>query len=191
MAKNKLTGKQQAFIDHYLSCGFNATEASRLAGYKGSDTALGVIGHRNLRKAKIAEEISRRLSERVMTAEEALFRISSQAKADASDFITIDEDGNPKLDFERAKREGKLHLIKKLYQDRNGRWRLELLDSTRALELIARHHGLLIERHEVTGKDGGPIEHNVSSDELARAAEEARRWEMERKKGANTGSADE
>ena len=39
------------------------------------------------------------------------------------------------------------------------------------------------ERHEVTGKDGGPIE--VTSDELARAAEEARRWEQERKGGAD------
>jgi phage terminase small subunit len=178
-----LTGKQQAFVDHYLACNFNATEAARLAGYKGSDTALSVVGHRNLRKAKIANEIARRLSERVMTAEEALIRLSAQAKADASDFITIDEQGYPKLDFERAKREGKLHLIKKLYQDRNGRWRLELLDSTRALELIGKHHGLFVERHEITGKDGGPIEHTITPDELARAAEETRRWEQERKGG--------
>lgn len=31
--------------------------------------------------------------------------------------------------------------------------------ANRALELIGKHIGMFVERHEVTGKDGGPIQH--------------------------------
>ena len=30
-------------------------------------------------------------------------------------------------------------------------------DKIRALEILARHLGMLIERHELTGEEGGPI----------------------------------
>jgi phage terminase small subunit len=54
----KLTGKQQAFIAFY--CGesrFNATEAARLAGYKGNSATLGQVGFENLNKPEIAAAI--------------------------------------------------------------------------------------------------------------------------------------
>ncbi|MBN1815375.1 MAG: terminase small subunit [Anaerolineae bacterium] len=147
-----LTGKQKAFIDHYLSCGFNAVEAARLAGYRGSYSALGVIGHRNLKKAKIADEIKRRLSERAMAADEVMARLADRARADIADFVVIDEEsGTPKFDFAQARDQGKLHLIKKMYQDRNGRWRVELHDSTRALELVGKHHDLFRETLQMPG----------------------------------------
>ena len=55
-----LTGKQQAFVTAYLANGFNATDACRKAGYKGTETALGVQGNHNLRLPKIEAEIARR-----------------------------------------------------------------------------------------------------------------------------------
>lgn len=47
----------------------------------------------------------------------------------------------------------------------------------RCLALLGRIHGLFIERHEVTGKDGGPIEVNHMTE-----TEQARRvaWILER-----------
>ena len=30
-----------------------------------------------------------------------------------------------------------------------------------SFDLLAKHHGLLVQKHEVTGKDGKPIEHDV------------------------------
>ena len=38
----------------------NATEAARLAGYSGSESALGVTGHDNLKNPKIAKAIKQR-----------------------------------------------------------------------------------------------------------------------------------
>ncbi len=64
-----LTGKQQAFIDHYTGdCKYNGTEAARRAGYKGNSNTLGQVSKENLLKptikaaiqakaAKVAEKI--------------------------------------------------------------------------------------------------------------------------------------
>lgn len=47
----------------------------------------------------------------------------------------------------------KLHLIKKYSIDKEGKVVIELYDSTRALELIGKHHGSFVERSE-QGKPG-------------------------------------
>lgn len=54
---NKLTTKQQRFVDAYAG---NATEAARQAGYKGGDNTLAQAGRDNLRIPKIAEAIESR-----------------------------------------------------------------------------------------------------------------------------------
>lgn len=38
-------------------------------------------------------------------------------------------------------------------------------DKLRGLELLARHLGMFIERTEITGKDGGPIEHKKMAED--------------------------
>lgn len=40
-------------------------------------------------------------------------------------------------------------------------------DKLRGLELLARHLGMFIERTEITGKDGGPIEQKQMTDEIS------------------------
>lgn len=57
----KLTEKQRRFVEAYMgqACG-NATEAARLAGYKGTDKVLSVVGMENLRKPSIAAAIVER-----------------------------------------------------------------------------------------------------------------------------------
>ena len=53
-----LTGKQRLFVEAYLGpARGNATEAARLAGYKGTDTVLGAMGAENLKKPKIKAAI--------------------------------------------------------------------------------------------------------------------------------------
>ncbi len=58
----KFSVKQRLFIDYYLQT-WNATEAARRAGYKGVDVTLSQVGHENLNKSYIWEEIQSRLSE--------------------------------------------------------------------------------------------------------------------------------
>lgn len=55
--KDKLTYKQQAFVDCYTN---NATEAAKLAGYKGNKVTLASVGKENLRKPLIIEAIEKR-----------------------------------------------------------------------------------------------------------------------------------
>lgn len=54
---SKLTPKQRRFVDLYDG---NATEAARLAGYKGSADVLNQVGYENLRKPEVLAAITER-----------------------------------------------------------------------------------------------------------------------------------
>ena len=59
MAERKLTLKQQRFADAYVyQCPGNASEAARIAGYKGSAGTLAVVGHENINKPNVAKLIA-------------------------------------------------------------------------------------------------------------------------------------
>lgn len=53
---NKLTPKQQAFVDNYLITK-NGVEAARVAGYKGNDRVLQTIASENLSKPIISQAL--------------------------------------------------------------------------------------------------------------------------------------
>ena len=64
MANGKLTPKQLRFVEAYVGpARANATEAARLAGYKGNDVTLAAVGHENLRKPQVAEAVKERLEQ--------------------------------------------------------------------------------------------------------------------------------
>jgi phage terminase small subunit len=137
-----LTTKQQAFVEAYLVCGFNATEAARRAGY--SDRTAHAIGWENLRKPEIAAAIQQGLSERAMSADEVLTRIAEHARGTMDDFL--DDAGD--IDLKRGRERGRLHLVKSRSVTKEGE-RIELYSAQTALELLAKHHGLLVDRQEV------------------------------------------
>lgn len=74
-----LTEKQKRFIDYYIQTG-NASESSKLAGYKG--TNLDVIGNQNL--VKLGKYIQPRLEkvhdEIILTAEERQIILSDMVR---------------------------------------------------------------------------------------------------------------
>lgn len=54
----ELREKQRKFVDAYMGeAAGNATEAARLAGYKGNDVTLGQVGAENLKKPQILAAI--------------------------------------------------------------------------------------------------------------------------------------
>ena len=87
--KNKLTRKQQVFIDEYLKC-FNASEAARRAGY--SEKTAYSIGQENLNKPELKAIIDARLAEIHMSADEALQIMEQQARADIGTFFRLVEE---------------------------------------------------------------------------------------------------
>ena len=158
-----LTDKQQAFIDNYLTC-FNAAESARLAGY--SERTARSIGHENLTKPDIREEIDRRVSELTMSADEALIRMTQIARGDLSQYIYSDGD----IDIEALKADGDGRLLKKYKRTRNLTTRkngdefesetidFEFYPADAALRDILKIHG----KYGPLGTDDDPIQHTIT-----------------------------
>lgn len=157
------TSRRRLFIEHYLDC-LNATEAARRAGYAKPMQE----GWRLLRIAEIAQAVEAGLSEKAMGRTEVLTRLAEHARSDMREFIEFDENtGDTRINVSPDK---PLHLIKKLEitkTTRNGegddflidtKIKIELYDAKTALDTLARHHALLVDRTEVSGRDGGAIQ---------------------------------
>ncbi len=86
-----MTDKQRIFVDNYLSCGYNATQAAISAGY--SQKTAYSIGERLLRNVEIRSAIDERLkeieSEQICKAEEILKFLSSVVRGKISDNVSI------------------------------------------------------------------------------------------------------
>lgn len=152
-----LTKKQRVFIEEYLQC-WNATEAARRAGY--AERSARVTASRLLTKDNIQEEIQKRIDEMAMSADEVLIRLGDMARGDFGDFMDI-ESMSFNLALQKAKEQGKTHLIKKVKQrttitqkkdgdEEENHWiELELHDSQSALDKLARIRGMYNDRLEV------------------------------------------
>lgn len=147
MAK-KLTGKQAAFVDFYLQS-FNATDAARKAGYKGSDKQLRVIGSQNLTKLNIQAAIAKRTKSRTMDTDEALSILAEMARADLGDFLHIDHNYTI-VDLQKAKDEGKTHLIKSFQgASKIAGSKVELYDKKGAVETILKALGAFNHKQQI------------------------------------------
>ena len=178
-----LSRKQRQFVTEYLAC-FNASEAARRAGY--SERSAASIGHENLIKPEISEEISRALAATAMSKTEVLTRLADQARGTFGDFLTfVDADGTPltgdalrqmpagtqaKVDLMAGVRAGKTHLVRKFKQDEGG-VSVELYSAQDALLALAKHWGLL---GSVAGTVDDPV-HTVEMTLTEWRAEQARR----------------
>lgn len=182
-----LSAKQKAFVNEYLQC-WNASEAARRAGY--SEKTAGSIGHENLKKPEISEEIARRVADQTMTADEVLIRLADHARADIKDFLAVADNGDTQLDITKA--QGKTHLIKKVTQRRTVRTSeksqveetvltLELHDAQAALVQIGKHHKLFADKLEVEHSGSA----DISADERAQAAKELEEWQRQKQVSQN------
>ena len=130
MGERRLTAKQQLFVAHYLDT-LNGTEAARRAGYKGSESVLGVAAFDNLRKPKIMAAVAEGMAKLAMPEEEILTRLTAMGRGNLPTRKDDTKDGP-----------------------------IEHFDSLKALELLGKEHALFKERIEHTGSDGGPLEIN-------------------------------
>ena len=159
-----LTNKQSVFIDEYL-VDLNATQAALRAGYS-KKTAYSQ-GARLLKDVEIQRIVNDRLSKRAMPAEEVLQLLTEHARGDMGEFLDI-ESMSFRVSLQKAKDLGITHLIKKVKErtvmtsNGNGEetethtFELELYDAKSALDTLAKYHGLLVDRTDITS-GGGPI----------------------------------
>lgn len=167
---NVLTGKQRVFINAYLTNGFNATEAARIAGYKGNNVTLAAVGYENLRKPQIASEIAQRINEHCASANEVLDVLTKQMRGSLADVIGIA--GDPEL-ADELKKAGVDKLLKKhkirrtIRTTKDGETiedvthEFEIHDPQAAAVHIGKHHKLFTEKHEVGGIGGGQLQIEV------------------------------
>lgn len=136
-----LSRKQDVFLNEYLQT-WNATESARRAGYAQPKQE----GARLLSHDVIAAEISQRIAEKAMSADEVLVRLAEQARAEYAAYIT--DVGT--IDLPAMRQDGKMHLIKSI---KPGKYGTEIVfhDSQTALLHIGKHHQLFTDRVDVSG----------------------------------------
>lgn len=158
-----LTDRQRAFIEHYLTC-WNATEAARRARY--SAKTANEQGSRLLANVSVQAAITKRLGELKMTADEVLTRLAQHARGDIGELL--DATGN--IDLKAARRQKRLHLVRRISDTDKG-ISVEMYDAQAALVQIGRALKLFVDRKELSGPDGGPVQ--VEDVEAVRA----KRWQ--------------
>lgn len=156
---------EQAFVVAFFEQNMNATLGYRSLHPNAGYNTARVEASKLLARPAIQQEIRRILGERLMSAEEALYRLSAIARASVYPFLRIDSDGFAYFNFADPEAKGYLFLIKKIKSKRErridgrgddaqeweGEWvEVELHDAQTALTTILKVHGRLVEKLDVT-----------------------------------------
>jgi phage terminase small subunit len=162
-----VNNRQTVFVAEYLK-DFNATQAAIRAGYS-AKTAYS-IGQRLLKDVETDASIKAAISERIMGKDEVLTRLADIARGDVADLMALSTGGFSFVLESRDNETGELKanpktkLIKKIRQkvttylakNESGEDRevveteIELYPADNALGLLAKYHGLLIDRTDIT-----------------------------------------
>lgn len=146
-----MTDQEAIWLSEYLK-DFNATGAAERAGYKWPNKQGPA------KKAKFADEIKAIVDERLMSADEALVRLSEMGRGDLADFNDVLKTGH-------LEKSDKSFLIKKIKTQRRFiagnddagieeiRTEIELNDPQAALRDILKIHGKFKETIEITWRD--------------------------------------
>ncbi len=150
-----LTIRQRLFVEAITGPAIgNATKAAEMAGYKADNYfTLAATASENLKKPYIQEAIAHALARRRMSPEWAKAGLVDIASSSFADFLTLGDDGQPRLDFAKAAAMGAIGHIREYREEgvdaRDGtgpviiKRTIKLHDRTKALELLLRLHGLL------------------------------------------------
>lgn len=99
--KEALTNKQRHWYEHFV-LSLNATEAARVAKYKGGPATWKQIGHKNLRHPTIARLVEDVFTRRGMSKEELFARLAVLARSDMVNFATLNDEGRWVLDLAKG-----------------------------------------------------------------------------------------
>lgn len=165
----KLSPKQKLFVDEYL-IDLNATQAAIRAGY--SKKTAGWIGNQLLVKTHIAQAVQKAMEKRScrteITQDRVLQELAKLGFANMADYMSIGAGGAPVLDFSKLTRDQAAALVEVTVEDFvDGRGedardvrrvKFKLADKRAALVDMGKHLGMFIERKEVSGPGGGPVQ---------------------------------
>lgn len=135
-----LTKKRQSFCENYINNGGNATKALREAGYScTTDNSWFVCASQLLRKPNVQEYIKSLREalqrEAIFTMDELISGLREVAKRGLSEEEVFDRDGNP-----------------------TGVYKSDLNAAKGALDSLGKTIGAFIDKSELSGPNGAPLE---------------------------------
>lgn len=162
-ARPKLTPREARFVAEYLDprC-LTAAEAARRAGYK-DGPGLREQASRLLTRADVRQAVDAELSRRQQQARERAARLiaqlEEQATFDPADFYDVHGRLKPIHEIPSAARRSLAGI--EVFEEFEGRGdsrvktgdvrKVRFIDRQKAQELLAKHHGLLVDRVEHSG----------------------------------------
>ncbi len=170
-----MTSKQSAFAREF-TLDMNATQAAVRAGY--SPRTANREGTRLLVLPAVKAEVDRLVAERAgrvdVSADDVIRDLAAIAFGDVRRLYR--DDGTLKPMAELTAEEAVMIASVEVVEEKGGTVRkVRLRDKIRAPELLGKHLGMFADRHkhEVTGKEGGAIEHDhrftLTAEDLAAA----------------------
>ena len=167
----KLTEKQRGFVAEYI-IDFNASRAAKAAGYSAKTSCS--IGHENLRKPEIQNAVKEAIDKRAKrverTADDVLDLLWSAAELDPAEYCDVAVGGEITMKpFDQIRPEVR-RLISRIRQKRkitesadgskiycDDDLDISTPSKDKMIELLMKHHALLLDRGELTGKEGAPL----------------------------------
>ena len=173
----RLSAKRKRFVEEYL-IDLNATQAAIRAGYS-PKTAM-TTAYLTKQEPEVAAEIARRQKELMenlgLSQERVLREYLKLAYANILDFCSVKterilvgytKDGEPisevknivtfRDDFDELP-DSLISAISEISESPSAGLKIKLHDKQKALDSLAKHLGLFVDRVEMSGKDGGPID---------------------------------
>lgn len=169
----RLTQKQRHFVQEYL-VDLNATQAAIRAGY--SERTAHVQGPRLLGNVRVQVAIQEALKKREqrteITQDRVLTELAKIGFADIRDYleyktektvVAYGDDGEPIIDYRQIidvidSKNVDTSVIQEVSISKDGTFKFKLYDKQKALNDIGRHLGMFVDKTEVSGPDGGPIQ---------------------------------
>ena len=184
----RLTAKQERFVEEYL-LDLNASAAYQRAGYRARGNSAEASASKLLRNHKVAARIAELRAERSertkVTADMVVAELARIGFSNMVRFASWGESGvrlksSDELEEADAACVAQVQATKTTSQDRYGNTvetentTFRLHDKPGALNSLGKHLGIFVERREVTGKNGGPIENEVEQKPRRSTAAEVR-----------------
>jgi hypothetical protein len=171
MGRQQWNDKREALLKYYVSNGFNATKAAKLAGYAIPNNAGPLVVNSGI----FRDRLKQKLAEMGISDEEIEFRLTRMARSSVAEFYTLREDGKGIVVDWKALAGPDRDLVRRLKISPDGTVTIEGHDQLRALELLAKARGMLVERVINEQAEQAPLSNAV----LEQAMEDLRAYEDE------------
>jgi phage terminase small subunit len=156
--------RERRFVELYVECS-NGVQSAIAAGFP--PRSARTLASRLLKKVHIKDAIERRnaelMAELNFTPDRIVKELAKIAGVNSADFIRIDQDGRPHVDFSGVTRRHLAAVASVENTEKGVKYKTH--DKLKALDMLARMGQLYpAERLEHTGAGGGPIAHTHTID---------------------------